>query len=68
MTNAEVERALGCTPCVCGALDTWHAQCYAGKSQDEIDAGYKRAFAKARRNLKTAAWAAARAAVGEARE
>ncbi len=48
MTNAQIEERLGCTPCICGAVDTWHPRCYAGKSQKEIDAAYKSVFAKIR--------------------
>lgn len=52
MTDHEVERTLGYTPCVCGVLNgTWHSECYRGKSKAQIDAGYKRAFAAARRFL-----------------
>jgi hypothetical protein len=52
VTDYEVERALVCTPCVCGDLASWHRECYAGKTQEQIAAGYARAFAKARRHLK----------------
>ena len=53
MTDHEVERALGYTPCVCGRIDgTWHHECYRGKTPEEIKAGYKRAFANARAHLK----------------
>jgi len=53
MTDHEVERALGYTPCVCAVLDgTWHPKCYRGKTDEQIAAGYKRAFAAARRHLK----------------
>lgn len=52
MTDHEVERALGYTPCVCGVLSgTWHSECYRGKSKAQVEAGYKRAFAEARRYL-----------------
>ena len=53
MTECEVERALGYTPCVCGVIDgTWHPKCYQGKTQEELEAGSKRSFASARRFLK----------------
>lgn len=56
MTDHEVERALGYTPCVCGAIDgTWHSRCYVGKTRAEIAAGHKRAFANARTHLKNKA-------------
>jgi hypothetical protein len=53
MTEAEIDRALGGTPCVCGDLTTWHRECYACKTPEQIKAGYVRAYAKARRHLKT---------------
>ena len=53
MTDTEVERALGYTPCICGVIDgTWHWKCYRGKTSAQISAGYKKAFAAARRHLK----------------
>ena len=53
MTDYEVELALGYTPCVCGVIDgTWHSRCYVGKTKEQIAAGYKKAFAAARRHLK----------------
>lgn len=53
MTDYEVERALGYTPCVCGVIDgTWHPQCYRGKTKEQLAAGQKRAFANARKHLK----------------
>lgn len=53
MTDHEVERTLGYTPCVCAVLDgAWHRQCYRDKTAEQIEAGYKRAFAAARRHLK----------------
>lgn len=54
MTDHEVERALGYTPCVCGKIDgTWHHECYRGKTKAQLEAGYKRAFANARKHLKS---------------
>ena len=53
MTDYEVAQRLGYDPCVCGKIDgTWHARCYQGKTKEQIAAGYKRAFAAARRHLK----------------
>jgi hypothetical protein len=53
MTDTEVERALGYTPCICGVLNgTWHSKCYEGKTSKEIRVGYKNAFANARKHLK----------------
>lgn len=53
MTDYEVERALGCTPCVCGDLETWHFACYAGKTAEQLEAGHKAAMRKARVFIKT---------------
>jgi hypothetical protein len=53
MTDSEVERYLGCTPCVCGRLDgTWHRECYLGKTNEQLEAGRKRVFAAARKHIK----------------
>lgn len=66
MTDHEVERSLGYTPCVCGVLDgTWHPKCYRGKTDEQIAAGYKRAFDKARRKLKQQRDDALRVACGK---
>ena len=64
MTDSEVERRLGYTPCVCGKIDgTWHPQCYSGKTAEQIAAGLKLAFAAARRHLKLVDKRAAFAAI-----
>lgn len=47
-----IDQALGQTPCLCGAVDTWHPSCYHGKSNEEIEAGYVKAYAKARKHLR----------------
>ena len=68
MTDHEVERALGYTPCVCAVLDgTWHPRCYRAKTDEQIAAGYRRAFAAARRHLKAERAAQAREAIETAR-
>lgn len=65
MTEHEVERRLGYTPCVCGKIDgTWHPECYRGKTSEQITAGYRLAFAAARRHLKRQAKDAARGTAG----
>ena len=56
LSDFEVERMLGYSPCVCGVLDgTWHSKCYVGKTQKQIDAQYKTAILKAREHLKSIA-------------
>lgn len=53
MSDYEVDMRLGYSPCVCGVIDgTWHPECYKGKTKEQIAAGYKRAYAAARRHLK----------------
>jgi hypothetical protein len=53
MTDYEVERALGYTPCACGVIDgTWHPECYKGKTRKELAEGHRRAMLNARRHLK----------------
>lgn len=61
-----IDQALGQTPCLCGAIDTWHPGCYAGKSTEEIEAGYVKAYAQARKHLREQAAAAAKAVCGKA--
>ena len=47
-----VDQALGQTPCLCGAIDTWHPGCYAGKTNEQVEAGYVTAYAMARKALR----------------
>lgn len=66
MTDHEVERALGYTPCVCGVIDgTWHWRCYRGKTDAELKAGIALAFRNARRHLKKQRAEALRVACGK---
>lgn len=67
MTDYEVDMHLGYSPCVCGVIDgTWHPECYRGKTKEQIAAGYKRAYAAARRHLKKQAAGAASDALAHA--
>lgn len=52
LTNYDIDRILGGTPCVCGDFTTWHQRCYVGKCSDEIYALYRKAYRKARAALK----------------
>jgi hypothetical protein len=64
MTDYEVDRALGYSPCVCGVINgTWHSECYRGKTRGQIDAGLRRAYANARKHLKGRAAQQADAAI-----
>lgn len=55
MTRFDVDRACGQTPCLCGDIETWHLECFAGKTATEVKAGYSRAYQIARAKLKTRA-------------
>lgn len=55
MTRQEVDRACGQTPCLCGDIDTWHPECFAGKTPRQIAEGYDKAYELARRNLRNRA-------------
>jgi hypothetical protein len=66
MTRAVVERLAQQTPCLCGDIDTWHRECYAGKSEEQIKAEYAAAFDKARRTLRARLQEQTRAAIAKA--
>lgn len=51
MTEQEVDRHLGGTPCICGEVTFWHPECYAGKTKAEVKDAYRRVYAKIRRRL-----------------
>lgn len=40
------------TPCVCGSFETWHPECYRGKSQAEINHGYEKAYRAAAKQIR----------------
>ena len=63
MTQFEVDMALGQTPCLCGDCETWHPECFRGKSAEQVRAGYVGAYRKARRYLARRAARAANAVV-----
>lgn len=63
MTPEVINRIIGMTPCLCGSIETWHDRCYAGKSQAQINAGYKRAYRIAAEKIKDQAAAEASAAI-----
>lgn len=52
MTRFEVDRACGQTPCLCGDIETWHPECFKGKSASQIKTDYDRAYRIARDKLK----------------
>lgn len=51
MTNFELDRHFGGTPCLCGDVGTWHPSCYAGKSDAQVAAAYRTAYAWLRARL-----------------
>ena len=54
LSRFDVDRMLGGTPCVCGVIEagTWHPECYAGLSREQIAKGYDRAYRHARQYLR----------------
>lgn len=51
MTDVEIDLYYKQTPCLCGATDTWHQECFAGKSREQVHADYDRVYAQIRRKL-----------------
>ena len=51
MRDWDIDRLLGQSPCLCGATDTWHQQCFTGKTGEQINAEYDRVYAKLRRHF-----------------
>ncbi len=51
MRDWQIDNILGQTPCISGAVQGWHGKCYAGKTQAQVDAAYKRVYAKLRVSL-----------------
>lgn len=66
LSDHDVERLVGQTPCLCGSVESWHPECYRGKTDAQIKAGYRTVFAKVRRHLMTSFEAEARAAIAKA--
>ena len=67
MTDYEVERALGYSPCVCGVIDgTWHPECYRGKTKRQLADGAKQAMVNARTEVKRLQANAANAVITKA--
>lgn len=72
LTPEVIDRIIGQTPCLCGDIETWHARCYRGKTQEEVTQAYKRAYRiaakKIRQQQANAAAAAIDAAISAGRE
>jgi hypothetical protein len=55
VTRTEVDRACGQTPCLCGDIESWHPDCFAGKAAEQVKAEYEFAYRIARVKLQTRA-------------
>lgn len=44
MKRHQVDMFFGGTPCLCGSVQTWHRECYAGKTRAQVEAAYKRVY------------------------
>jgi hypothetical protein len=66
LTDADVDRLAKQTPCLCGDIESWHSECYRGKTDEQIQRGYKRAYNIARRTLQVRIEADAAAAIRSA--
>lgn len=66
MTNYEIDQFYGQTPCVCGATDTWHVDCYKRRTKEQVAEAYRRVYAKLRRRMKVDTLLAAKVALGKA--
>lgn len=53
MTDYEMDRHFGQTPCLCGATDTWHPRCYRNKTSEQVKDAYRRVYSKLRVSLQT---------------
>lgn len=49
MNIQEIDRMLDGTPCLCGAVDTWHQECYIDKTDQQIVREYSAVYARLRR-------------------
>ena len=50
MTNEQIDKFLGQTPCLCGDVTTWHKECYVDKTPEEVERLYKGVYSKLRRS------------------
>lgn len=66
MIRREIDKACGQTPCLCGTIDTWHPECYAGKDAKQIESMYKTAYKTARAKIERRAENTARMAIDKA--
>lgn len=51
MKDWQIDRYFGQTPCLCGATNTWHLQCFTSKTKEQVHAAYDRVYAKLRKQL-----------------
>lgn len=55
-------------PCVCGARDTWHGECYRGLTQQQIDDKLKKVWNKIKIDYKKKVAALSRTVIKDAQE
>lgn len=63
----QIDRMLGQSPCICGAVDMWHGSCYAGKTKEQVEVAYRRVYANIRTELKERRVQALASAIQKAR-
>ena len=51
LSDMDIVREIGQTPCICGDLDTWHPVCYRGKTAEEVRRLARGAMRAARREV-----------------
>ena len=66
LSDHDIEREIGQTPCLCGDFDTWHPKCYAGKSGEQIKVELAAAMRLARAEVMRRFKAQAGAAIAKA--
>jgi hypothetical protein len=52
MTRFEVDKACCQTPCLCGDIETWHPECYEGKTKVQIEKSTEQSYKIARCKLR----------------
>jgi hypothetical protein len=68
MTRDEVDRLAGQTPCLCGNIDTWHPECYRGKTAAQVQQARIDSYKIAEKKLLDRLASATTAAIENAKE
>lgn len=53
MKERQIDEIFGQTPCLCGNVETWHPECYKGKSKAQVEASYKAVYLMLRAYLRS---------------